>query len=47
MSEHGSMTQKLVNNVGLGRVEWSGVMPDVLGRVENFECEAIQEFALR
>ena len=32
--------------VGLGGVEGGGVVADVLGAVENFECQTVEELAL-
>jgi len=46
VGEHGSMPHKLVDNVGLGGVEGGGVVADVLGAVENFECQTVEELAL-
>jgi hypothetical protein len=39
------MAHQLVDSVGLGRVEWVGIVPDVLGAVEDPEGQTGQEVA--
>jgi hypothetical protein len=46
MREHWRVTHKLVDNVGLGSVEGRIVVANVLGAMENFECQAVEELAL-
>ena len=40
------MAEQLMNNIRLWSVEGIGCMADVLGAVEDFEGEAVQELPL-
>jgi hypothetical protein len=46
MSEHGSVSNKLVDDIRLRSILWVLVMPNVLGRVKDLESKSIQEFSL-
>ena len=47
MSKHGCVTHQLVQNIWLWGVEWLRFVSDVLGRMEHFEGEAVEELTLR
>lgn len=46
VGEHRRMAYQLVNNIGLRSVLRRRMMPDVLRRVEDSECKAVEELSL-